>query len=162
MIKGSARDDWGRFSSVSHGVVPVARVCGAGICITFESPTCVSDTRRILPSCRIPMCILHKAVLAAKTVKMYESDILDTMDSCDGGVHYFGPEKQFAKRIGYKKPMTDLGWVVRVFLNPVRGNMQSRNMSCCVDQRVANLVMKRTLVDPPLRNQRCKHIPCNL
>ena len=32
MIKGSARDEWGRFSSVAHGVVLVARVRGAGIC----------------------------------------------------------------------------------------------------------------------------------
>ena len=32
MIKGSARDEWGRFSSVAHGVVLVDRVRGAGIC----------------------------------------------------------------------------------------------------------------------------------
>ena len=32
MTKGSARDEWGRFSSVAHGVVLVARVRGAGIC----------------------------------------------------------------------------------------------------------------------------------
>ena len=31
MIKGSARDEWGRSSSVAHGVVLVARVRGAGI-----------------------------------------------------------------------------------------------------------------------------------
>jgi len=32
MIKGSARDAWGRLSSVAHGVVLVARVRGVGIC----------------------------------------------------------------------------------------------------------------------------------
>ena len=48
MIKGSARDEWGRFSSVAHGVVLVAFVHGlASASITFESLTCEARTESV-------------------------------------------------------------------------------------------------------------------